>query len=88
MIQWSYEVYLILVSMGILFSPDSSGWSYSLMAIVFPMAVINSFQAVIFFGHYFNVVGVPTNLDDKIVEMTSENNSPYAVVASTDESTI
>ena len=76
--------------MGILFSPDSSGWSYSLMAIVFPMAVINSFQEVIFFGHYFNVVGVPTNLDDKIVEMTSQNDSgggTYAEVASNDDST-
>ena len=93
MIQWSYGVYLTGVSMGILFSPDSSGWSYSLMAIVFPMAVINSFQAVIFFGHYFNVVGVelPTNLDDKIVEITSQKprphsgGGPYAVVASNDE---
>ena len=90
MIQWSYGVYLTGVSMGILFSPDSSGWSYSLIAIVFPMAVINSLQAVIFFGHYFNVVGVRTNNDNKIVEM--EMNNPlagtYKVSAGNDESTI
>ena len=55
-IQWGIGLYTLVVTVGLLFNSQSHSWGYAIAALVLPLSLINSFQAIVFFAHYFNII--------------------------------
>ncbi len=54
--QWIFGLYNTIVSVGVVFDPDSHYWIYSTLFANLPLAFIASLQVIIFFGHYFKII--------------------------------